>query len=485
MTTDNNYLERIDAAQAETTALHSRMATLLAALYSAAEHAGVEHADKLAPDKLLDALTERIDILRAKADEHDAPLAEALRTIGYNDTEIAQCLYDVPDLTMADIDYAHTFAEEIWDETKAVYNYGNYPKDARIRIMPKVDYTAVTCATAIFQGLTNIAYIPTLDWPNVTAANYAFHKLAGLRRIPQVNAPEAIEISALYANHGGVRSLPPVISHPKVTNIANLFNGITVEAYATVPPLDLNFDIITNAANLFVNSEIDTFPLTKFGALVSLSHLHWAYDVKSNIKGDQSHIKWDIPHATKVDGMFFRVAATAIDVSGIKTAECTSFQACFDSSGFEHLDVSTWDMSGADDVVAMFRLMPNLQTLNFSNKRFKTGCIISSLFYRCINLQTLNLSDVDFTGTKLTSAESTFGDLPSLETIIGPVTGIGWSADLGKSSMLTPESAMVIINGLAEASTTTGLYLHTNTYNKLTPEQIAIATAKGWTVYKQ
>lgn len=142
-------------------------------------------------------------------------------------------------------------------------------------------------------------------------------------------------------------------------------------------------------------------------------------------------------------------------------------------------------MSGADDVVAMFRLMPNLQTLNFSNKRFKTGCIISSLFYRCINLQTLNLSDVDFTGTKLTSAESTFGDLPSLETIIGPVTGIGWSADLGKSSMLTPESAMVIINGLAEASTTTGLYLHTNTYNKLTPEQIAIATAKGWTVYKQ
>lgn len=47
---------------------------------------------------------------------------------------------------------------------------------------------------------------------------------------------------------------------------------------------------------------------------------------------------------------------------------------------------------------------------------------------------------------------------------------------------LTPESAMVIINGLSEVKENKTLTLSKTTYDSLTSEQIQIATDKGWVV---
>lgn len=482
MTTEE-YKDRIDDINVAYANVVEDMKSFMTRLYGVADSAGIENPTLMSPDELLTELNKRVIMLNRK---DLAEIRDALRTIGYNDTEIEQCLADVPDLTMADIDYARTFAAEVWDESRTTYHYGTYVRDARLRIMPKVDYSAVTLAVAIFQGLTNIEYFPTLDWPNVTQANYVFHQLKKLRRIPQVNAPNATQIAALYANQGSVRSLPAVISHPKATKVANLFSGATHETLATIQTLDLNYGIITDAAQIYVNSGVDTFMLTEFTAPVSLSHAYWTqadYGYISNIKGDQSGTKWNIPHVTDICGAFYKCNATAIDVSGIKTAECTIFQMAFDSAGMEHLDISMWDMSAADDAQAVLRDMPNLRTLDFSHKRFKSGCAVSHLFANCPKLRELILTDVDFTGT-ISSEELPFYNNPSLETIIGPVTGIAWDVNLGAASRLTAESAMVIINGLAEVSTAQTLTLHSSAYNRLTPEQIAVATSKGWRVVK-
>ena len=484
MTTEE-YKDRIDDINVAYANVVEDMKSFMTRLYGVADSAGIENPTLMSPDELLTELNKRVIMLNRK---DLAEIRDALRTIGYNDTEIEQCLADVPDLTMADIDYARTFAAEVWDESRATYSYGNYVRDAQLRIMPKVDYSAVTQAVAIFQGLTNIEYFPTLDWPNVTLANYVFHQLKKLRRIPQVNAPNATQIAALYANHGSVRSLPAVISHPKATNVANLFNGATHEAVATIQTLDLNYGIITDATQIYVNSGVDTFMLTEFTAPVSMLHAYWTTADNgyiSNIKGDQSGTKWNIPHVTDISGAFYSCNATAIDVSGIKTAECTIFQMAFDSAGMEHLDISMWDMSAADNAMAVFRDMPNLRTLDFSHKRFKSGCAVSHLFANCPKLRELILTDVDFTDT-ISSYELPFYNNPSLETIIGPVTGIAWSVNLGAASRLTAESAMVIINGLAEVNSSSAatLTLHASAYNRLTPEQIAVATSKGWRVVK-
>lgn len=489
MTTD--YNDRIEQAAADSADVIDNLTALLRRLGTLAEKAGVERPGYLAPADLVAAISARVDILSAKAAAHNATLAEGLRTIGYNDTEIEQCLADVPDLTMADIDYARTFAAEVWDESRATYSYGNYVRDAQLRIMPKVDYSAVTQAVAIFQGLTNIEYFPTLDWPNVTLANYVFHQLKKLRRIPQVNAPNATQIAALYANHGSVRSLPAVISHPKATNVANLFNGATHEALATIQTLDLNYGIITNAAQIYVDSGVDTFMLTEFTAPVKLFHAYWTqadYGYISNIKGDQSGTKWNIPHVTDISGAFYSCNATAIDVSGIKTAECTSFDGVFNNTAnLRSLDVSMWDVSAGESMQWVFS-DSGVEVLNFSHKRFKEGANLVSLCVDMPRLRELKLTDVDFSNTAdQTCIDAYFYNLPSLETIIGPVTGLHNAVYLADSPLLTVESAMVIINGLADitgSGRALGLYLHASAYNRLTPEQIAVATSKGWRVVK-
>ena len=489
MTTD--YNDRIEQAAADSADVIDNLTALLRRLGTLAEKAGVERPGYLAPADLVAAISARVDILSAKAAAHNATLAEGLRTIGYNDTEIEQCLADVPDLTMADIDYARTFAAEVWDESRATYSYGNYVRDAQLRIMPKVDYSAVTQAVAIFQGLTNIEYFPTLDWPNVTLANYVFHQLKKLRRIPQVNAPNATQIAALYANHGSVRSLPAVISHPKATNVANLFNGATHEALATIQTLDLNYGIITDATQIYVDSGVDTFMLTEFTAPVKLAHAYWTqadYGYISNIKGDQSGTKWNIPHVTDIRGAFYSCNATAIDVSGIKTAECTNFDSVFNNTAnLRSLDVSMWDVSAGESMQWMFG-DSGVEVLNFSHKRFKEGANLVSLCEDMPRLRELILTDVDFTNTAdQTCIDAYFYNLPSLETIIGPVTGLHNAVYLADSPLLTVESAMVIINGLADitgSGRALGLYLHASAYNRLTPEQIAVATSKGWRVVK-
>lgn len=489
MTTD--YNDRIEQAAADSADIIDSLTALLRSLGALAEKAGVERPGYLAPADLVAAISARVDILSAKAAAHNATLADGLRTIGYNDTEIEQCLADVPDLTMADIDYARTFAAEVWDESRAKYGYGNYVRDAQLRIMPKVDYSAVTQAVAIFQGLTNIEYFPTLDWPNVTQANYVFHKLKKLRRIPQVNAPNATQIAALYANHGSVRSLPAVISHPKATYIPNLFSGATHEALATIQTLDLNYGIITNAAQIYVDSGVDTFMLTEFTAPVSMLHAYWTqvdYGYISNIKGDQSGTKWNIPHVTDIGGAFYSCNATAIDVSGIKTAECTNFDSVFNNTAnLRSLDVSMWDVSAGESMQWVFN-DSGVEVLNFSHKHFKQGANVVSLFRDMPNLRELILTDVDFTNTvDATEIDAYFYKLPSLETIIGPVRGLHNTVYLADSPLLTVESAMVIINGLADITDSgrvLGLHLHSKVYDRLTPEQIAVATSKGWRVVK-
>lgn len=486
MTTD--YNDRIEQAAADSADVIDNLTALLRRLGTLAEKAGVERPGYLAPADLVAAISARVDILSAKAAAHNATLAEGLRTIGYNDTEIEQCLADVPDLTMADIDYARTFAEG-WTVGKKTYGSSDI-NDLKLRIMPKVDYSEATSVGNLFQKATNLEYIPTLDWPNVTLANYVFHQLKKLRRIPQVNAPNATQIAALYANHGSVRSLPAVISHPKATNVANLFNGATHEALATIQTLDLNYGIITNAAQIYVDSGVDTFMLTEFTAPVSMLHAYWTqadYGYISNIKGDQSGTKWNIPHVTDISGAFYSCNATAIDVSGIKTAECTSFDGVFNNTAnLRSLDVSMWDVSAGESMRWVFT-DSGVEVLNFSHKRFKEGANLVSLCEDMPRLRELILTDVDFTNTAdQTCIDAYFYNLPSLETIIGPVTGLHNAVYLADSPLLTVESAMVIINGLAEVNSSSAatLTLHASAYNRLTPEQIAVATSKGWRVVK-
>lgn len=102
-----------------------------------------------------------------------------------------------------------------------------------------------------------------------------------------------------------------------------------------------------------------------------------------------------------------------------------------------------------------------------------------NVFRTCAALHTINMKGLDF--SKVTTTNTPFSACIALKNIIGPISGLKKHWNLSQSP-LTHASAMVVINGLAEVSTSTSINFSEETYDTLTEAEIALATAKGWTI---
>ena len=107
----------------------------------------------------------------------------------------------------------------------------------------------------------------------------------------------------------------------------------------------------------------------------------------------------------------------------------------------------------------------------------------------CVNMTTLEIKGTaDWSGIsnyqEANAATSMFYRCDSLTNIIGTITGIKNNLYMGQSPNLTHDSLLVIINGLADLTGKTGktLELHATAKALLTADDIAIATAKNWTI---
>lgn len=103
--------------------------------------------------------------------------------------------------------------------------------------------------------------------------------------------------------------------------------------------------------------------------------------------------------------------------------------------------------------------------------------------FRYTNLATLNAEGSDWSGSS--NFTNTFYNISTtLKDITGTITGISQSLSLSSSSALTRDSLLVLINGLKDLTGQTGktLTLHATAKARLTADDIAIATAKNWTV---
>lgn len=122
----------------------------------------------------------------------------------------------------------------------------------------------------------------------------------------------------------------------------------------------------------------------------------------------------------------------------------------------------------------MFTDCSSLEEVYFrSNKNVNQ---IDDLFMGCSNLKTITW---DF-GTPA-MMDSAFLGCYNLETFNG-TTGLGTTMNFIDCSKLSYDSLISIINRLMERSGGVELILHQEAYDRLTPEDIAVATNKGWSV---
>ena len=130
--------------------------------------------------------------------------------------------------------------------------------------------------------------------------------------------------------------------------------------------------------------------------------------------------------------------------------------------------------------------IPQLDTSNVTNMNY--------MFGNCPNLTTIP----QLNGEKLTSVAGTFGNCRSLENFNG-IINLGqaylttqsanysnYKLDLSYSTLLTEQSIINILNNLYDIATlgvkSQQLILGSTNLAKLTEEEIAIATNKGWSV---
>ena len=241
---------------------------------------------------------------------------------------------------------------------------------------------------------------------------------------------------------------------------------------------------------------LDTSQVTDMADMFSQSN--YLKDIKLNI---------DTSNVNNMTRMFYNCyALTSLDLSNFDTSKVTSMEAMFNGcESLTSIDVSNFDTSKVTNMSSMFSYCKGLTSLDVSNFDTSNVTDMGYMFDQCTSLTSIDLSGSET--TKLTSIGSMFSECyklkdlyinfdlkliseyqrdiflscRSLTNVVGKFNNFKQYLDLSFSP-LTAASAMVFINGLATVTEQRTLSLSATTYDSLTPEQIAIATSKGWTV---
>ena len=182
---------------------------------------------------------------------------------------------------------------------------------------------------------------------------------------------------------------------------------------------------------------------------------------------------WDTSKVTNLSGMFENCGALReIDINNWDVSNVTSIARTFFSSGFKRLDISNWDTSNVKSLSYLFYGMSNLEVVDISN--FNASSVTGSPT-RAFYLFSKNFHSL--------VGERTIEEV--INNNIGVFIGLKYSLTIDNSSLqLDRASLRAIINGIADLTDTTTqtLTLGAALRAKLTEEDIAIATAKNWTI---
>lgn len=160
-------------------------------------------------------------------------------------------------------------------------------------------------------------------------------------------------------------------------------------------------------------------------------------------------------------------------------APISDFRGAFRFSGLTTIDLSptTAETLRVDSIAqGLSSGTTALRKLIIPGKAYTN---ILRMLKRARGITTLEIDGVADWGS-VSAFTETFGTTVALTTITGVIIGMKGANISVADSPLTHDSAMVLINGLANSSNK--ITFKASTYNTLTADDIAIATAKGWTV---
>lgn len=168
--------------------------------------------------------------------------------------------------------------------------------------------------------------------------------------------------------------------------------------------------------------------------------------------------KWDTSSATNMEWMFCRINVTHLDVSNFDTSNVTNMHAMFiGNDSLIQLDVSNFDTSNVLNINTMFAYFDVCEELNINGLNLARCTSMNNTFthsnFKVIRCDGLKFPDID-------------------------MSKIG----LNYSTALTVDNIVGLLSALPQSDKGYSFQIGSDNIAKLSDEQKAIATDKGWTL---
>ena len=343
------------------------------------------------------------------------------------------------------------------------YSFGS--KD--LKYIEYIDTTSLTDCSNMFSGCSSLTTIPELNTSNCTNFSHMFRDCNSLTTIPELNTSNGTNFKYMFQNCSSLKSIP-LIDTTNVTDFSYMFQNCS--SLISIP--ELNTSNGTNFSNIFSYCiSLETIPLINTSNGTNFSNMF------SHCSSLVTIPELDFSSATKVSNFFEYCYKLEIvpsfylpKVTNISNFVCytnnikkfgdlrfpavTSISSLFYQSNFKICsEVGVLDSSsyGVIIIPANQELLKKVKVTGvLSQLNFNTNSISSPNYVRDLEVDAIDCDRIEFDN---------------------------WVA-LTKQSLLNILNALVPLEG-----TTRTLTLNKNYHMiKLTDEEIAIATNKGWTI---
>ena len=194
---------------------------------------------------------------------------------------------------------------------------------------------------------------------------------------------------------------------------------------------------------------------------------------------------WDVSHVTIFYALFDACKnLKTIDVSKWNTSSATNMGWMFNGNNLKNLDVNNFDTSKVTNMYAMFSGSKSLTRLDISN--FDTSNVVD--FGRVFSYWDSVCEELNINGLNLERCTSINNTFSSSNFKVIRCDGLKFpNIDMSKiglndSTALTVDSIVGLLNALPQSDKGYSFQIGSANIAKLTDEQKAIATDKGWTL---
>lgn len=230
----------------------------------------------------------------------------------------------------------------------------------------------------------------------------------------------------------------------------------------------LNMSKVTNVSYMFYNCKnIVTAPILN---LSSVQNCESVFRDCANLTTCEIS---DFSNATNINGLFAACRKLKNIASNLTTPKVTDTGFMFYECG-ELTTAPEMNTSNVTDMTKMFYDCNKLVTVPLYDTSKVTS--MQEMFYFDYSLETVPAFDC----TNVTNMQYIFTSCRNLKSIL--MTNIGTNLDISASTRFEREDLVLILNNLKTVTTTKTLKMGAKNLAKLTDEDKAIATNKGWTL---